>query len=494
VTVLRGVDGAGRAETDSVPGATPEGGAPAYVRLDLPSGSNGLSTLDVVRIRLVLAVADILIAVVGTLVLIWFGQGRDFIIAAFWAVLMALRSSRHSRVASVAATGRIVTLGVTFTLAVTLVELFTNDLHGVRVAVAVSLGIVLLSTLVRYGLRVPRVHRSLGIEFGQSVIVVGTRVAAARTIREWQEDARELRVIGVCLPKSDSGPPRVYGVPVLGTINDTARLARAYGPDLVAVHDVGKLGGRQLAKLEWALEEAGSQLSVITPMTNTGPGRTTVRQVGRRVLIDVDHHRPRGAVAATKQLVDQLIGLALLVVAAPMIGVCALLVKLTSPGPAFFRQTRVRENGRHFTMFKLRSMRYDAETSQAELLDANEIVGGGLFKIKSDPRVTPVGRWLRRLSIDELPQLLNVVKGDMSLIGPRPALPAEVLHYDEHARRRLAVKPGLTGLWQVSGRSNLTWEESVRIDADYVDNWRPGRDVAIALKTVRAVLGKDGAY
>jgi exopolysaccharide biosynthesis polyprenyl glycosylphosphotransferase len=347
---------------------------------------------------------------------------------------------------------------------------------------------------VRYALRVPRVHRSLGIEFGQSVMVVGTRVAAARTIREWQEDARELRVIGVCLPKSDAGPPRVYGVPVLGTINDTARLARAYGPDLVAVHDVGKLGGRQLAKLEWALEEAGSQLSVITPMTNTGPGRTTVRQVGRRVLIDVDHHRPRGAVAATKQLVDQLIGLALLIVAAPMIGICALLVKLTSPGPAFFRQTRVRENGRHFTMYKLRSMRYDAETSQAELLAANEIVGGGLFKMKSDPRVTPVGRWLRRLSIDELPQLLNVVKGDMSLIGPRPALPAEVVHYDEHARRRLAVKPGLTGLWQVSGRSNLSWEESVRIDADYVDNWRPGRDVAIALKTVRAVLGKDGAY
>jgi exopolysaccharide biosynthesis polyprenyl glycosylphosphotransferase len=492
--VINGLNGVTHAGTESVAATALDATAPTYVRLDLPSGSNGLSTLDVVRIRLILAAADILIAVVGAVVLFRLDQGRYFVVGAAWVVLMALRSSRHTRVASVAATGRILTLGVTFTLGVALVELFVDSLPRARVTVAVSLGIVLLSSLARRVLRIERVRRALGIEFGQSVMVVGTRVAAARTIREWQEDVRDLRVIGVCLPKSDSGPSRVHGVPVLGTINDTARLARAYGPDLVAVHDVGKLGGRQLAKLEWALEEAGSQLSVITPMTNTGPGRTTVRQVGRRVLIDVDHHRPRGAVAAMKQLIDQLVGLALFVVALPLIAVCALLVKLTSPGSAFFRQTRVRENGRHFTMYKLRTMRFDAESVQAQLLAANEVVGGGLFKMKGDPRITPVGRWLRRLSIDELPQLLNVVKGDMSLIGPRPALPSEVELYDEHARRRLAVKPGLTGLWQVSGRSNLSWDESVRIDADYVDNWRPGRDVAIALRTVRAVLSKDGAY
>ena len=144
-------------------------------------------------------------------------------------------------------------------------------------------------------------------------------------------------------------------------------------------------------------------------------------------------------------------------------------------------------------MYKLRTMSEDAEDRLAELADQNE-VGGGLFKMTSDPRVTSVGAWLRRLSIDELPQLWNVVIGDMSLIGPRPALPSEVASYDQIARRRLAVKPGLTGLWQVSGRSNLSWDETVRIDSDYVDNWRPGRDISIALRTVKAVLSKDGAH
>jgi lipopolysaccharide/colanic/teichoic acid biosynthesis glycosyltransferase len=144
-------------------------------------------------------------------------------------------------------------------------------------------------------------------------------------------------------------------------------------------------------------------------------------------------------------------------------------------------------------MYKLRTMTEDAEDRLEELLEFNE-VGGGLFKMKADPRVTKIGAWLRRLSLDELPQLYNVLVGDMSLIGPRPALPCEVASYDQVARRRLAVKPGLTGLWQVSGRSNLSWDETVRIDHDYVDNWRPSRDLTIALRTVKAVLSKDGAH
>jgi len=173
--------------------------------------------------------------------------------------------------------------------------------------------------------------------------------------------------------------------------------------------------------------------------------------------------------------------------------VCAVLIKTTSPGPVIFKQTRVREHGRTFTMYKLRTMTVDAEDRLAELMELNE-VGGGLFKMKADPRITKAGVWMRRLSLDELPQLWNVVIGDMSLIGPRPALPHEVASYDQAARRRLAVKPGLTGLWQVSGRSNLSWDESVRIDSDYVDNWNPGRDLSIALRTVKAVLRKDGAH
>jgi len=194
-----------------------------------------------------------------------------------------------------------------------------------------------------------------------------------------------------------------------------------------------------------------------------------------------------------KGLVDRCAAAVLLVIALPILGACALAIKLTSPGPVIFKQTRVREHGRDFTIYKLRTMSVDAEARLAEIADRNE-AGGGLFKIRADPRVTSTGGWLRRLSLDELPQLWNVVIGDMSLIGPRPALPHQVASYDESARRRLAVKPGLTGLWQVSGRSNLSWDESVRLDSDYVDNWRPGRDVSIALRTVKAVLTKDGAH
>ncbi len=182
-----------------------------------------------------------------------------------------------------------------------------------------------------------------------------------------------------------------------------------------------------------------------------------------------------------------------LVGAAPALAAAAVAIKLEDGGPVLYRQRRVGQDGCDFDLLKLRTMVVDAEARLAQLADQNE-VGGGLFKIKADPRVTTVGIWLRRLSLDELPQLWNVVVGDMSLIGPRPALPREVASYNEAARRRLAVKPGLTGLWQVSGRSNLSWDETVRIDSDYVDNWRPGREVQIALRTVKAVLSKNGAH
>jgi lipopolysaccharide/colanic/teichoic acid biosynthesis glycosyltransferase len=172
-----------------------------------------------------------------------------------------------------------------------------------------------------------------------------------------------------------------------------------------------------------------------------------------------------------------------LALTSPVLALSALAVKLEDGGPVLFRQARVGKDGMDFELLKLRTMVVSAET-----------LGAGYAVNRGDTRITRVGRLLRRLSVDELPQLWNVVRGDMSLIGPRPALPSEVASYDQIARRRLAVKPGLTGLWQVSGRSNLTWDESVRIDHDYVDNWRPARDLSIALRTVKAVLSKDGAH
>ena len=194
-----------------------------------------------------------------------------------------------------------------------------------------------------------------------------------------------------------------------------------------------------------------------------------------------------------KAVMDRALGLCALVVLAPVILTAALAVRLTSPGPAFYRQTRVGVDGRDFTIWKLRSMYRDADRRRAELL-ARSDGDGLLFKMAHDPRVTPVGRVLRRFSLDELPQFFNVVRGDMSLVGPRPPLREEVLAYHDAVHQRLRVKPGITGLWQVSGRSDLPWDESIRLDLRYVDNWSVTMDLMILWKTFRAVVSGAGAY
>jgi lipopolysaccharide/colanic/teichoic acid biosynthesis glycosyltransferase len=178
----------------------------------------------------------------------------------------------------------------------------------------------------------------------------------------------------------------------------------------------------------------------------------------------------------------------------PLMSGLWLAVRLSSPGPAIFKQTRTGQDGREFTLLKFRSMYVDAEKRKAELEDRNERAEGLLFKIRDDPRVTPVGRFLRRYSLDELPQLINVVQGKMSLVGPRPPLPEEVALYQDDVRRRLLVKPGLTGLWQISGRSDLDWDESVRLDLRYVENWSFTLDLMILWKTMSTVVRGRGAY
>ncbi len=177
----------------------------------------------------------------------------------------------------------------------------------------------------------------------------------------------------------------------------------------------------------------------------------------------------------------------------PLLLVVAVVVKLQDGGPVLFHQPRIGREGKTFQMLKFRSMVVDAEARLAALRDQNES-DGVLFKMKADPRITPLGRYLRRYSIDELPQLINVLRGEMSLVGPRPPLSSEVDKYADDVHRRLLVRPGLTGLWQVSGRSGLSWDESVRLDLYYVDNWSMTSDLVIIAKTVRAVVGSSGAY
>lgn len=459
-----------------------------------PSRRRGSSATqsDFSRLRLVRRSIDLAIAAAAGVIAMLVHTPNAVLIPILWVVMMAVRGTREARIADLNDLHPFAKTNANFVLLMTFTAIIFSDHRGTQAVLAISAGIAGFGYLNRWLLGRPALRRRMGIVSGESVLIVGDIASVSRTITEW-ENLPLLRVIGVCLAEADMGPEMVKGVPVLGSVADIADLTSRRSVDVVAVHDVDKLGGLQLAKLQWALEDNGTHLSLITPMTNTIAARARVRAAGRRLMVDIAYSRPQGLVALIKNSIDRLLAAVLLLIAGPALLTCIVLVKATSPGPALFKQTRVREHGRSFTMYKLRTMVVDAEARLADLAELNE-VGGGLFKIKADPRITQVGVWLRRLSLDELPQLWNVVVGDMSLIGPRPALPHEVASYNEAARRRLAVKPGLTGLWQVSGRSNLTWDETVRIDSDYVDNWRPVREIQIALRTVKAVLSKDGAH
>jgi exopolysaccharide biosynthesis polyprenyl glycosylphosphotransferase len=210
-------------------------------------------------------------------------------------------------------------------------------------------------------------------------------------------------------------------------------------------------------------------------------------------LIHVTTPTLEGGQRVAKRLFDIAVSGLLIVLFTPLMFILAMLIKADSRGPVLFKQERVGIEGAHFKMLKFRSMVVDAEERLADLAHRNE-GNGVLFKLKNDPRVTRVGGFIRKFSLDELPQLFNIFGGSMSLVGPRPPLPREVEAYEQDVRRRLLVKPGLTGLWQVSGRSNLSWQDSVRLDLYYVENWSLAGDLVILLRTIRAVFHSTGAY
>ena len=232
---------------------------------------------------------------------------------------------------------------------------------------------------------------------------------------------------------------------------------------------------------------------VVPALTEVSAQRLDVRPVAGLPLVDVDRPQAIEAARWVKRTYDILGSAILLLLAAPVMGLTALAIKLEDGGPVIFRQRRVGLKGEEFDCLKFRSMCIDAEARLAALAAQNE-GAGPLFKLTHDPRITRVGRFIRRFSLDELPQLWNALRGDMSLVGPRPALPTEVAQYDSDTRRRLDVRPGLTGLWQVSGRSNLSWDDTVRLDLYYVDNWSMVQDLMILARTAKAVVGSAGAY
>lgn len=253
-------------------------------------------------------------------------------------------------------------------------------------------------------------------------------------------------------------------------------------------------GGRdQIQDLGWQLENGRTELILVSRLTDVAGPRMHMRPVDGLPMMHVDLPQYAGLNHTLKRGIDIALAAIAIAMLAPVLALVALAVRFDSKGPVLFRQTRIGVSGEPFTMFKFRSMVTDAEARLAALTAANE--GSGLlFKMRDDPRITRVGKILRRYSLDELPQLFNVVNGSMSMIGPRPPLAREVAEYEGRVNRRLLIKPGITGLWQVSGRSNLTWEESVKLDLYYVENWSITTDFIILLKTVKAVFGKDGAY
>jgi exopolysaccharide biosynthesis polyprenyl glycosylphosphotransferase len=327
------------------------------------------------------------------------------------------------------------------------------------------------------------------------VLVVGSVDSVAALVERTRRDvARGWVVTGACTSTGTGvgGSDFVNGVPVLGDLDAVASVARRGEHRVVAVCPAPGQTSRRLHQLAWEIEEVAAELVVDPGLMEVAGPRLHIEPVDGLPLLRLTSPAYSGAAWVAKHVLDRIGALALLLVLAPVLAAVAIAIKFDG-GPVFFRQVRVGRHGREFRMLKFRSMDVDAEDRLVEVLAANE-GAGPLFKLKADPRVTPVGRILRRYSLDELPQLFNALAGTMSLVGPRPPLPSEVETYGTDAQRKLLVRPGLTGLWQISGRSDLSWEESVRLDLRYVENWNLALDARILLQTVGAVVRSRGAY
>ena len=302
------------------------------------------------------------------------------------------------------------------------------------------------------------------------------------------------RVDAVCTETGTAeGGTELDGVPVIGTFRDVAAHVRRGGYRIVAITPDAYWTPDRLRTLAWDLEGTGTEMVIDPGLMEVAGPRLHISGVLGLPLLRVSEPAFTGFGRVVKELVDRVGAALLLVLLAPLMLTVSALIVAESKGPVFYRQRRVGKDGTLFTIVKFRTMVSDADAQLAELTDVND-GAGPLFKLRADPRVTRVGTVLRRYSLDELPQLFNVLSGSMSLVGPRPPLQSECAEYAPHVRRRLLVKPGMTGLWQVSGRSDLPWEESVRLDLRYVEDWSFALDVVILWKTIRAVLSGQGAY
>ncbi len=334
----------------------------------------------------------------------------------------------------------------------------------------------------------------------ERVLLVGDARSLISTVDALsQHTTHKYAVVGVCVMGDDDVP---LGLHCVGRLR--AGEHSGDGPVLVSAAVTvnatevlaipsAELAMDRLHRMMWAVHDAGLRLSVVTGLQEVARRRLEVTTAGTLAAMTVRAPCSAGWQPLVKTIGERVLALAGLVIVLPVLAAVAVAVRIDSQGPALYRQARVGRHGRPFTMLKFRTMVVDADRQKAELSSLNEN-DGRMFKMRLDPRVTRVGRTLRRYSLDELPQLVNVLRGDMALVGPRPPLPDEVEGYNDVERRRLAVRPGITGLWQVSGRADLSWDETLRLDLRYVDNWSLASDLGLVMRTVRAVLEGRGAY
>lgn len=404
------------------------------------------------------------------------------------AKVLGIGADEFKRVASA-------TLRIFGLMAITAV-VFSVHGAGAFVTVSLPLGLVLL-TANRWAFRRRLTAEKARGRHLSHALVVGDPEDVRYVVQQVSRKSGPVyNILGVCLPGARRGYNlRVDGrqVPVLSSTDDIARTVRLTEADSVIVAGPLPGGNKFIRELGWKLEESSAELILAATLTNVAGPRIHWRPVEGLPLMHVDIPQYGGAKHALKRVMDVAMALAALLALLPLLVVLGVIVRLDSTGPVFFRQDRIGKDGQVFSMFKFRSMVVDAEAQLAALGQQNQ-GAGVLFKMRDDPRVTRCGRWMRKYSLDELPQLWNVVLGHMSMVGPRPPLDREVNGYERHTHRRLLIKPGITGLWQINGRSDLPWDEAVRLDLYYVENWSIAGDLLILWRTFRAVVRPSGAY
>ncbi|TVU66384.1 sugar transferase [Paenarthrobacter nitroguajacolicus] len=364
------------------------------------------------------------------------------------------------------------------------------------VLVSLPLGLVAL-TGSRWGFRRWLTYEKSRGRCLSRAIVVGEPQDVRYVIKQInRKSGAAYDILGACLPGARRGTVLAVDhlrVPVLSSIYGVAQTVRQTGANAVIVAGPVPGGNQFIQELGWRLEENAAELVLAATLTNVAGPRIHWRPVEGLPLMHVDIPHYSGGKHTLKRLMDITVSAVALLVLAPLLLLLAAIVRTDSPGPVLFKQERIGKQGTTFRMLKFRSMVVDAE-AHLDALGGQDEGAGVLFKIRGDPRITRCGRWMRKYSLDELPQFWNVLVGNMSLVGPRPPLSREVSGYERHTHRRLLIKPGITGLWQINGRSDLPWEEAVRLDLYYVENWSIAGDLMIMWRTFRAMTRPSGAY